>query len=103
VLILASYHTHRSGGGGGGGAGGEEASAINFPLPPFGVRSSKVGLELGCGSKTCCFFKLVAVADLMGCNGLQWPAFCTGKVAGQMLPMGPQIFPITFPGNFALL
>jgi len=41
VLILASHHTHRSGGGGGGGAGCEEASAFDFPLPPFGVCSSR--------------------------------------------------------------
>ena len=40
-------------------------------------------------TKACCFFKLVAIADLMGCMA----CFLHWKVAGQMLPMGPQIFP----------
>ena len=70
MLILAFFHAHRSDGGGEGGAGCEEASAFDFPLPPFGVRSSRKSLELGCGLKACCFFKLAAIADLMGCNGL---------------------------------
>jgi len=46
VLILASYHTHCSGGGGGGGAGCEEASAFDFPLSPFGVRSTRKAWNL---------------------------------------------------------
>jgi len=94
VLILASYHTHRSGGGGGGGAGCEEASAFDFPLPPFGVRSSRKAWNL-VGPKACCFFKLAANADLMGCIGL------LSALEGGC-PWAPKYLPF-FPGNLWLL
>jgi hypothetical protein len=57
-------------------------------------------LELCCGPKACCFFKLAAIADLMGCNGLLF-ALEGGWADTAHGP--PSIFHHFFPGNFGLL
>ena len=88
VPILASYHTQRTGGGGGGGAGCEEAFHLIFHCPPL-----VCALPEKPGPKACGFFKL----QLLLISWAVVACFLHWKVAGQMLPMGPQLLPITFP------
>jgi hypothetical protein len=92
VLILAFFHAHRSDGGGEGGAGCEEASAFDFPLPPFGMRSSRKAWNLVVDSR-------LANSPSLQLLLISWAVmacFLHRKVAGQMLPMGPRMFRITF-------
>ena len=97
MLILASYHTHCSGGGGGGGAGCEEASAFDFPLPPFGVRSSRKAWNLDVprlAASPCLQLLLISWA-VMAC-------FLEGGWA-DAAHWAPRDFPSRSPGNFGLL
>jgi len=72
-----------------GGAGCEEASAFDFPLPPFGVCSSRKPWNLvvdpRLAASSCLQLLLISWA-VMAC-------FFHWEVAGQMLPMAPKYFP----------
>ena len=94
MLILA-YHTHCSGGGGGGKAGCEEASASDFPLPPFDVRSSRKAW-IWLWTQSLLLLQACSYADLMGCNGLL--SALEGGWADAA--HGPPDITITFPGQF---
>ena len=50
--------------------GGQAVKKRLHSIAPLWCALFQKSLELVCGPKTCCFFKLVNVADLMGCNGL---------------------------------
>jgi len=71
------------------GAGCEEA----FLMPPFGVRFSRKAWNLVVNPR-------LAASSSLQLLLISWAVvacFLHWKVAGQMLPMGPQLLPITFP------
>jgi len=99
LLAFAAVQPFHDGGGGGQalveeGEGGQAVKKrlhlkLNCPLLVCALPES---LKLVCGPKACCFFKLAAVADPMGCNGL----LSALENGCRCRPLAPKYFPSLF-------
>ena len=69
--------------------GGQAVKKRRHSIAPLWCALFRKNLEFICGPKTCCFFKLVAVADLMSCNGLL--SALEGRWLGRCRPRVPEL------------